>query len=81
MPDHGIVPCNTVPVLFPKLLWPARTPSPTLIFAAIEAQLKLSDVRLSQMTQLYERDSGRAFVQQRQSEVRGTPKRDCGSLN
>jgi RND family efflux transporter MFP subunit len=38
--------------------------------AAIEAQLKLSDMRLSQMTQLYERDSGRAFdVQQRQSEV------------
>jgi multidrug resistance efflux pump len=38
--------------------------------AAIEAQLKLSDIRLSQMTQLYERDSGRAFdVQQRQSEV------------
>jgi RND family efflux transporter MFP subunit len=38
--------------------------------AAIEAQLKLSDLRLSQMTQLYERDSGRAFdVQQRQSEV------------
>jgi RND family efflux transporter MFP subunit len=37
---------------------------------AIEAQLKLSDIRLSQMTQLYERDSGRAFdVQQRQSEV------------
>jgi multidrug resistance efflux pump len=37
---------------------------------AIEAQLKLSDTRLSQMTQLYERDSGRAFdVQQRQSEV------------
>jgi RND family efflux transporter MFP subunit len=36
----------------------------------IEAQLKLSDLRLSQMTQLYERDSGRAFdVQQRQSEV------------
>ncbi len=38
--------------------------------AAIEAQLKFSDLRLSQMTQLYERDSGRAFdVQQRQSEV------------
>ena len=38
--------------------------------AAIEAQLRLSDLRLSQMTQLYERDSGRAFdVQQRQSEV------------
>ncbi len=37
---------------------------------AIEAQLKLSETRLSQMTQLYERDSGRAFdVQQRQSEV------------
>ena len=37
---------------------------------AIEAQLKLSDLRLSQMTQLYDRDSGRAFdVQQRQSEV------------
>lgn len=37
---------------------------------AIEAQLKLSELRLSQMTQLYERDSGRAFdVQQRQSEV------------
>ena len=38
--------------------------------AAIEAQLKLSDLRLAQMTQLFERDSGRAFdVQQRQSEV------------
>ena len=38
--------------------------------AAIEAQLKFSDLRLSQMTQLYERDSGRAFdVEQRQSEV------------
>ena len=37
---------------------------------AIAAQLKLSELRLSQMTQLYERDSGRAFdVQQRQSEV------------
>ena len=37
---------------------------------AIQAQLKLSDLRLSQMTQLYERESGRAFdVQQRQSEV------------
>jgi len=36
----------------------------------IEAQLKLSDMRLSQMTTLYERDAGRAFdVQQRQSEV------------
>jgi RND family efflux transporter MFP subunit len=36
----------------------------------IEAQLKLSDLRLSQMTQLFERDSGRGFdVQQRQSEV------------
>jgi len=37
---------------------------------AIQAQLTLSDLRLSQMTQLYERDAGRAFdVQQRQSEV------------
>ena len=37
---------------------------------AIEAQLKLSETRLSQMTQLFERDSGRGFdVQQRQSEV------------
>jgi RND family efflux transporter MFP subunit len=37
---------------------------------AIEAQLKLSEMRLSQMTTLYARDSGRAFdVQQRQSEV------------
>jgi RND family efflux transporter MFP subunit len=37
---------------------------------AIQAQLTLSDLRLAQMTQLYERDSGRAFdVQQRQSEV------------
>jgi multidrug resistance efflux pump len=37
---------------------------------AIEAQLKLASLRLSQMTQLLERDSGRAFdVQQRQSEV------------
>ncbi len=38
--------------------------------AAIEAQLKLSTTRLAQMTQLYERDSGRGFdVEQRQSEV------------
>jgi multidrug resistance efflux pump len=37
---------------------------------AIQAQLKLSDTRLSQMTQLFERDSGRGFdVEQRQSEV------------
>ena len=37
---------------------------------AIEAQLKLSDTRLSQMTQLFERDAGRGFdVEQRQSEV------------
>jgi RND family efflux transporter MFP subunit len=37
---------------------------------AIDAQLKLSDLRLAQMTQLFERDSGRGFdVQQRQSEV------------
>jgi RND family efflux transporter MFP subunit len=37
---------------------------------ALEAQLKFEDLRLSQMTQLLERDSGRAFdVQQRQSEV------------
>lgn len=36
----------------------------------VEAQLRLADMRLSQMTQLLERDSGRAFdVQQRQSEV------------
>jgi multidrug resistance efflux pump len=36
----------------------------------IAAQLKLADMRLAQMTQLLERDSGRAFdVQQRQSEV------------
>ncbi|MGM5033427.1 HlyD family secretion protein [Tardiphaga sp. 803_E3_N1_3] len=36
----------------------------------IEAQLKLSDVRLAQMTQLFERDAGRGFdVEQRQSEV------------
>jgi RND family efflux transporter MFP subunit len=38
--------------------------------AAIEAQLKLSTTRLAQMTQLFERDSGRGFdVEQRQSEV------------
>jgi RND family efflux transporter MFP subunit len=38
--------------------------------SAIEAQLKLSATRLAQMTQLYERDSGRGFdVEQRQSEV------------
>jgi multidrug resistance efflux pump len=38
--------------------------------SAIEAQLKLSTTRLAQMTQLYERDSGRGFdVEQRQSEV------------
>jgi RND family efflux transporter MFP subunit len=37
---------------------------------AIDAQLKLSKTRLGQMTQLYERDSGRGFdVEQRQSEV------------
>ena len=37
---------------------------------AIEAQLKLSTTRLGQMTQLFERDSGRGFdVEQRQSEV------------
>jgi RND family efflux transporter MFP subunit len=37
---------------------------------AIEAQLKLSNTRLAQMTQLFERDSGRGFdVEQRQSEV------------
>ncbi|MBY0381101.1 MAG: efflux RND transporter periplasmic adaptor subunit [Xanthobacteraceae bacterium] len=37
---------------------------------AIEAQLRLADLRLAQMTQLLERESGRAFdVQQRQSEV------------
>jgi RND family efflux transporter MFP subunit len=37
---------------------------------AIDAQLKLSATRLSQMTTLYERDAGRAFdVEQRQSEV------------
>lgn len=38
--------------------------------AAIEAQLKLSEMRLAQMTTLFERDAGRGFdVQQRQSEV------------
>ena len=37
---------------------------------AIEAQLKFSATRLAQMTQLFERDSGRGFdVEQRQSEV------------
>jgi RND family efflux transporter MFP subunit len=37
---------------------------------AIDAQLKLASTRLSQMTQLYERESGRRFdVEQRQSEV------------
>jgi RND family efflux transporter MFP subunit len=37
---------------------------------AIESQLKLSATRLAQMTQLFERDSGRGFdVEQRQSEV------------
>jgi RND family efflux transporter MFP subunit len=37
---------------------------------ALEAQLRFQDLRLSQMTQLLERESGRAFdVQQRQSEV------------
>ena len=37
---------------------------------AIKAQLKLSATRLSQMTQLFERDAGRGFdVEQRQSEV------------
>jgi RND family efflux transporter MFP subunit len=37
---------------------------------ALEAQLNFQDLRLSQMTQLLERESGRAFdVQQRQSEV------------
>jgi RND family efflux transporter MFP subunit len=38
--------------------------------AAIEAELKLSETRLAQMTTLLERDSGRGFdVEQRQSEV------------
>jgi RND family efflux transporter MFP subunit len=37
---------------------------------ALEAELKFQDLRLSQMTQLLEREAGRAFdVQQRQSEV------------
>src|SRR5258708_4329294 len=37
---------------------------------AIEAQLKFAELRLAQMTQLQEREAGRAFdVQQRQSEV------------
>ena len=37
---------------------------------AIKAQLKLSETRLSQMTHLFERESGRGFdVEQRQSEV------------
>ena len=37
---------------------------------AIEAQLKLAETRLGQMTQLFERDAGRGFdVEQRQSEV------------
>jgi RND family efflux transporter MFP subunit len=37
---------------------------------AIEAQLKLSRTRLAQMTQLFERESGRGFdVEQRQAEV------------
>lgn len=37
---------------------------------SIEAQLKLSSTRLAQMTQLFERESGRGFdVEQRQSEV------------
>jgi multidrug resistance efflux pump len=37
---------------------------------ALEAQLKFAKLRLAQMTQLYERDSGRGFdVEQRQSEV------------
>lgn len=37
---------------------------------AVEAQLKLSEMRLQQMTTLFERDAGRGFdVQQRQSEV------------
>ena len=36
----------------------------------VEAQLKLSSTRLAQMTQLFERESGRGFdVEQRQSEV------------
>jgi RND family efflux transporter MFP subunit len=37
---------------------------------AVEAQLRLSKTRLAQMTQLFERESGRGFdVEQRQSEV------------
>lgn len=37
---------------------------------SLEAQLKLASTRLSQMTQLFERESGRGFdVEQRQSEV------------
>ena len=46
-----------------------RTPYEAQV-KAIEAQSKLADLRLSQMTQLFERDAGRAFdVQQRQSEA------------
>jgi RND family efflux transporter MFP subunit len=46
-----------------------RTPYAAQV-KAIEAQLKLSKTRLAQMTQLFERDSGRGFdVEQRQSEV------------
>ena len=37
---------------------------------ALEAQLKFQELRLSQMTQLQQRDTGRAFdVEQRQAEV------------
>ena len=37
---------------------------------ALEAQLQFQELRLSQMTQLQRRDSGRAFdVEQRQAEV------------
>jgi RND family efflux transporter MFP subunit len=50
---------------------------------AIEAQLKLSDMRLQQMTTLFERDAGRGFdVQQRQSEVdQLTAQRDSARWN
>lgn len=45
------------------------TPFQTQV-AALEAQLRFQDLRLSQMTQLQQRDAGRMFdVEQRQSEV------------
>src|SRR6195952_3416554 len=65
VPVQANVPLKTGDVLFKIDPVPYQAQA-----SAIEAQLKLSDMRLSQMTTLFERDAGRGFdVQQRQSEV------------